>query len=160
MPLNIRHAAITFTAALALVACSKADAPSAGGDMEKKEAAAAPAKAAAAGAEVTTPSGLKYVVITSGNGKTPGPADKVTVHYRGTLTNGTEFDSSYKRGQPATFPVDRVIPGWTEALQLMKEGDKWKLTIPPNLAYGERGAGATIPPNSTLIFEVELIKVN
>ena len=154
-----RHAALTFTAALALVACSKADAPSAGGDMEKKEAAA-PAKSASAGAEVTTPSGLKYVVITSGSGKTPGPTDKVTVHYRGTLTDGTEFDSSYKRGKPATFPVDRVIPGWTEALQLMKEGDKWKLTIPPNLAYGERGAGAAIPPNSTLIFEVELIQVN
>ena len=159
MPSIIRHAALTFTAALAIVACSKADAPSAGGDMEKKEAAA-PAKSDAAGAEVTTPSGLKYVVITSGSGKSPGPTDKVTVHYRGTLTDGTEFDSSYKRGQPATFPVDRVIPGWTEAMQLMKEGDKWRLTIPPNLAYGERGAGAAIPPNSTLIFEVELIKVN
>jgi FKBP-type peptidyl-prolyl cis-trans isomerase FklB len=83
----------------------------------------------------------------------------VTTHYRGTLIDGTEFDSSYKRGEPATFPVSGVIAGWTEALQLMKEGSKWQLFLPPNLAYGERGAGRDIGPNATLIFEVELISV-
>jgi FKBP-type peptidyl-prolyl cis-trans isomerase len=114
----------------------------------------------AGGQVVTTKSGLQYEVLASGAGKSPTATDRVTVNYRGTLTDGTEFDSSYKRGQPAVFPVNRVIPGWTEALQLMKEGDKWKLTIPPQLAYGERGAGKLIPPNSTLVFEVELIKVN
>jgi FKBP-type peptidyl-prolyl cis-trans isomerase FklB len=103
---------------------------------------------------------LKYEVITPGTGKSPTLNDSVTVNYRGTLTNGTEFDSSYKRGKPATFPVSGVIKGWTEALQLMQEGAKWKLTIPPDLAYGSRGAGGAIGPNETLIFEVELLKVN
>jgi len=98
--------------------------------------------------------------VTAGSGKTPGLTDSVTVHYRGTLIDGTEFDSSFKRGQPVTFPVNGVIKGWTEALQLMKEGDKWQLFIPADLAYGERGAGASIGPYATLIFEVELIKVN
>jgi FKBP-type peptidyl-prolyl cis-trans isomerase len=107
----------------------------------------------------TLPDGLQYKVITEGKGKSPLATDTVTVNYRGTLINGTEFDSSYKRGQPATFPVDGVIKGWTEALQLMKEGSKWQLFIPSNLAYGERGAGGSIGPNATLIFEVELIKV-
>jgi FKBP-type peptidyl-prolyl cis-trans isomerase len=108
---------------------------------------------------VTLPSGLQYKVIKSGTGKSPKPADTVETHYRGTLIDGTEFDSSYKRGQTATFPVDGVIPGWTEALQKMKEGDKWQLFVPSNLAYGERGAGRDIGPNATLIFEVELIAV-
>jgi len=108
----------------------------------------------------TTDSGLQYKVITAGEGKSPQKSDKVTVHYRGTLTDGTEFDSSYSRNQPATFGVGQVIPGWTEALQLMKEGDKWEIVIPSKLGYGERGAGAKIPPNSTLIFEVELISVD
>ena len=107
---------------------------------------------------VTLPSGLQYKVLTEGSGKMPKATDSVTVHYRGTLINGTEFDSSYKRGQPATFQVGKVIRGWTEALQLMKEGAKWQLMIPPQLAYGDRGTSA-IPPNSTLIFEVELISV-
>jgi len=106
------------------------------------------------------PSGLQYKVIQAGSGAPPKKTDSVTVHYRGTLIDGTEFDSSHKRGKPATFQVDRVIAGWTEALQLMKPGAKWQLFIPANLAYGERGAGPRIGPNSTLIFDVELIKVN
>lgn len=105
----------------------------------------------------TTASGLQYRVIKTGNGKTPKASDTVSVHYKGTLTNGQEFDAS--GATPVSFPVNRVIPGWTEALQLMKEGDKWELVIPSKLAYGERGAGGDIPPNSTLVFEVELIAV-
>jgi FKBP-type peptidyl-prolyl cis-trans isomerase FklB len=108
----------------------------------------------------TLPSGLQYQVLEEGSGATPGAQDTVTVHYRGSLIDGSEFDSSYRRNQPATFQVNRVIAGWTEALQLMQEGDKWQLYIPPALAYGERGAGEKIPPNSALIFEVELIAVN
>ena len=107
----------------------------------------------------TLPSGLQYKVITEGTGKTPKAEDTVITNYRGTLIDGTEFDSSYKRGQPATFPVKGVIPGWTEALQLMKEGSKWELFIPASLAYGERGAGNVIGPYATLIFEIELISV-
>ena len=107
----------------------------------------------------TRPSGLQYKVLSTGSGKTPKATDTVTVHYRGTFMNGTEFDSSVGRGQPATFQVNGVIPGWTEALQLMNEGAKWQLFIPPDLAYGERGMPPRIPPNSILIFEVELISV-
>jgi FKBP-type peptidyl-prolyl cis-trans isomerase FklB len=107
---------------------------------------------------VTTASGLQYQVITEGTGATPGATDNVTVHYQGTTLDGKEFDSSYKRGAPATFPLNRVIAGWTEGLQLMKEGGKSRLFIPSNLAYGERGAGRDIGPNAALIFEVELIK--
>ena len=107
----------------------------------------------------TLPSGLQYKVIKAGKGKKPKLTDTVTTHYRGTLIDGTEFDSSYKRNTPATFPVNGVIPGWTEALQLMEEGAKWQLFVPSNLGYGERGAGGTIGPNATLIFEVELISI-
>lgn len=107
----------------------------------------------------TTASGLQYKIITAGKGKQPTADDTVTVNYRGTLIDGTEFDSSYKRNQPATFPVKGVIPGWTEALQLMKEGSKWMLVIPSSLAYAERGAGNMIGPNSTLVFEVELLSI-
>ena len=107
----------------------------------------------------TLPSGLQYKVLTEGSGKMPKAEDTVTVNYKGALIDGTEFDSSYKRGQPATFQVKGVIKGWTEALQLMKEGSKWQLFIPPELAYGERGAGRDIGPNATLIFEVELLTV-
>ena len=107
----------------------------------------------------TLPSGLQYKVIKAGTGKKPKATDTVTTQYRGTLTDGTEFDSSYSRGQPATFPVNGVIPGWTEALQLMEEGAKWQVFVPSNLAYGERGAGPKIGPNATLIFEIELISV-
>ncbi len=106
-----------------------------------------------------TESGLQYEVINSGDGRTPKATDKVTTHYTGTLINGTVFDSSVQRGTPATFPVNGVIQGWQEALQLMKEGDKWKLYIPFDLAYGARGAGSSIPPYATLIFEIELINI-
>lgn len=108
----------------------------------------------------TTASGLQYKIIKEGTGASPSSTDKVTVHYKGTLIDGTQFDSSYDRGEPATFPVNGVIAGWTEALQLMKEGATYELCIPYNLAYGERGAGQQIPPYSTLLFTVELIKVN
>jgi len=111
-----------------------------------------------AGVKVTA-SGLQYKVIKAGSGAKPTASSMVEVHYRGTLINGTEFDSSYSRGQPATFPVNGVIKGWTEALQLMQEGAKWKLFIPSELAYGSRGTGADIGPNSTLIFDVELLKI-
>src|SRR5947208_7274906 len=106
-----------------------------------------------------TASGLQYKAIKEGTGPQPKETDTVTVNYRGTLIDGTEFDSSYKRGEPATFPVTGVIKGWTEALQLMKVGSKYQLFIPPNLAYGERAMGPDISPNSTLIFEVELMSV-
>jgi FKBP-type peptidyl-prolyl cis-trans isomerase FklB len=108
---------------------------------------------------VVTESGLQYKILEEGEGASPGAADVATVHYRGTLIDGTQFDSSYDRGQPATFPVGGVIPGWTEALQLMKPGAKWQLFIPSALAYGERGAGQDIGPNATLLFDVELISV-
>jgi FKBP-type peptidyl-prolyl cis-trans isomerase FklB len=107
----------------------------------------------------TLPSGLQYKVVVEGTGKTPTLTDTVTTHYRGTLIDGTEFDNSYKRGEPATFPVNGVIAGWTEALQHMKAGSKWKLYIPSNLAYGDRGAGQLIGPGATLIFDIELISV-
>ena len=107
----------------------------------------------------TTATGLQYEVLAEGSGDSPKETDQVTVHYHGTLIDGTVFDSSVERGQPATFPVNGVIPGWVEALQLMKPGAKYKLFIPSNLAYGERGAGGSIGPNATLIFEVELISI-
>ena len=105
----------------------------------------------------TTASGLQYKVIKSGAGKTPKNTDTVKVHYHGTLLNGTVFDSSVQRGEPISFPLNRVIPGWTEGLQLMKVGDKFKFEIPPNLAYGANPPTPKIPPNSTLVFEVELL---
>ena len=108
---------------------------------------------------VTLPSGLQYKILTAGTGPKPAAADTVVCNYKGTLIDGKEFDSSYKRGQPATFPVNGVIKGWTEALQLMPVGSKWQLFIPPRLAYGERGAGADIGPDATLIFEVELVSI-
>ena len=108
---------------------------------------------------VTLPSGLQYKILKAGDGKKPTDADTVECNYRGTLINGTEFDSSYRTGRPAVFKVTGVIPGWREALKLMPAGSKWQLVIPPQLAYGERGAGRDIGPNSTLIFEVELLAI-
>ena len=107
----------------------------------------------------TTTSGLQYKVLTEGDGAKPSATDRVTVHYRGTLLDGTEFDSSYKRGQPATFALNGVIKGWTEGLQLMKMGSKYEFVIPPELAYGKRGTGGQIGPDATLIFEVELLYI-
>ena len=104
-------------------------------------------------------SGLHYKVLKSGTGKTPKSSDTVKVHYHGTLIDGTVFDSSVDRGEPASFPVGGVIPGWTEALQLMKEGDKWQIVLPSKIAYGEQGAGGKIGPNSVLVFDVELLAI-
>ncbi|TAH25631.1 MAG: FKBP-type peptidyl-prolyl cis-trans isomerase [Cytophagales bacterium] len=109
---------------------------------------------------VTLPSGLQYSVMKEGDGEIPKETDKVTTHYHGTLIDGTVFDSSVDRGQPASFPVNGVIKGWVEALQLMKTGSKWKLFVPSELAYGERGAGGKIGPGATLVFEVELISID
>jgi len=109
---------------------------------------------------ITTESGLQYEILTTGTGAKPTADDQVTVHYHGMLTDGTVFDSSVDRGEPAQFGVTQVIPGWIEALQLMSVGDKWKLTIPSELAYGDRGAGGLIGPGATLVFEVELIGIN
>lgn len=117
------------------------------------------AKAAKEKGAVTTPSGLVYLSLKEGSGASPAVTDTVKVNYRGTLTDGKEFDSSYKRGQPAEFPLKGVIRCWTEGLQMMKVGGKAKLVCPPDIAYGERGAGALIPPNATLVFEVELLDI-
>ena len=129
-------------------------------DKNKKEGEAFLAANKKKDGVITLKSGLQYKIIKGGSGKTPKATDSVTVNYKGTLIDGSEFDSSYKRGQPATFPVNGVIPGWTEALQLMKEGAKWQLFIPSSLAYGERGAGAVIGPDAVLVFDVELISIN
>ena len=128
-------------------------------ETNKKEGAAFLAANATKPGVVTLPSGLQYKVLTEGTGPKPTATDTVVCNYKGTLINGTEFDSSYKRGQPATFPVGGVIKGWTEALQLMPVGSKWQLFVPSSLAYAERGAGAEIGPNATLIFEVELMSI-
>lgn len=112
-------------------------------------------------AEVTAlPSGLQYEVLTTGNGPKPSAAQTVTCHYHGTMIDGTVFDSSVQRGQPASFPLNMVIKGWTEGLQLMPTGSKWRFFIPPHLAYGDRQVGPTIGPNSTLIFDVELLSIS
>lgn len=129
------------------------------GEANKKEGEAFLAANKSKEGVVTTPSGLQYKVIKQGTGPKPTTSDTVVCNYRGTLINGKEFDSSYKRGEPATFPVGGVIKGWTEALQLMPVGSKYELYIPSELAYGERGAGPDIGPNTTLIFEVELLSI-
>jgi len=127
------------------------------GEANKKEGDAFLAENKTKEGVVTLPSGLQYKILKEGDGPKPAAADSVICNYRGTLINGTEFDSSYKRGQPATFGVGQVIKGWTEALQLMPVGSKWQLFVPSELAYGERAASGTIGPNSTLIFEIELL---
>jgi FKBP-type peptidyl-prolyl cis-trans isomerase FklB len=129
------------------------------GETNKQEGEAFLAANKTQDAVVTLPSGLQYKVLKEGTGPKPSASDSVVCHYRGTLLNNTEFDSSYKRGQPATFPVGGVIKGWTEALQLMPVGSKWQLFVPSELAYGARGAGANIGPNATLVFEVELLSI-
>lgn len=117
------------------------------------------ATATASAPAVTTKSGLVYQSLKEGSGAAPAATDMVKVHYRGTFADGREFDSSYKRGEPTEFPLNRVIPCWTEGVQMMKPGGKARLTCPPAIAYGERGAGGTIPPNTTLQFEIELVSV-
>src|SRR6266851_8948504 len=129
------------------------------GDANKKQGMAFLEANKAKDGVVTLPSGLQYKILQEGTGPKPAPTDTVVCNYRGTLLDSTEFDSSYKRGQPATFPVTGVIKGWTEALQLMSVGSKWQLFIPSELAYGDRGAGGQIGPNATLIFEVELLSI-
>ena len=161
----IRHVCLTLAAALVFVGCKEktetgtgATAPAA----TNAPAAPAPASPAAAqpGEMKTTATGLKYQVLKQGTGTvSPKATDTVNVHYHGTLLNGTVFDSSVERGQPISFPLNRVIPGWTEGLQLMKVGDKFKFEIPPNLAYGPNSPSPKIPPNSTLVFEVELLGI-
>lgn len=131
----------------------------AAGEANKKEGDAFLAANKAKDGVVTLPSGLQYKILQEGTGPKPTAADTVVCNYKGTLLDGTEFDSSYKRGQPATFAVGQVIHGWTEALQLMPTGSKWQLFIPPDLAYGPNGAGGVIGPNATLIFEVELVSI-
>jgi FKBP-type peptidyl-prolyl cis-trans isomerase FkpA len=145
MVTNKRHTSIA--AALGL-ACSVALAQDDALERAAKEPGA-----------VKTDSGLIYRVLKEGKGKQPNATDRVRVHYRGTFTDGREFDSSYKRGEPTEFPLNRVIKCWTEGVQRMKVGGKAKLTCPPSIAYGERGAGGVVPPNATLVFEVELLDV-
>ncbi len=129
------------------------------GETNKKEGEAFLSSNKTKAGVVTLPSGLQYKILKEGSGPKPSATDSVVCNYRGTLLDNTEFDSSYKRGQPATFQVGQVIKGWTEALQLMPVGSKWQLFIPSELAYGDRGAGADIAPNATLIFEVELLSI-
>lgn len=139
----------TWSFAAVLAVCMAGCAPDGAGPL---------AENAERSSMVTTDSGLQYEILVSGDGATPGPTDTVTTHYHGTFVDGRVFDSSVQKGVPASFRVDRVIEGWTEALQLMKVGDKWRIVCPPDLAYGEQGRSG-IPPNSTLIFEIELLGV-
>lgn len=141
------------------VQAKKTEGQQAIGEKNQKEGKAFLAKNKAKEGVKTRPSGLQYEVLTAGKGASPKATDTVKVHYEGTLIDGTVFDSSLERNEPAVFPVNRVIPGWTEAMQLMKVGDKWRLVVPSDLAYGPRGAGDDIGPNAVLIFEVELLGI-
>ena len=150
----LKSVTLGLTLSFTVLACAG------GGDKPATPAATAAAPAAKEKGKVTTTaSGLQYEVLTEGTGAKPSASDTVTVNYKGTLTDGTVFDSSYDRGQPATFPLNRVIKGWTEGVQLMSVGSKYKFTIPPELGYGAAGAGGKIPPNATLVFEVELLSI-
>ena len=172
MKLNIKSLLIVSVAAVALVGCSGSDQGAGAGSTNTAAASMPAAGGAAPGADafltdnakkpgvVTLPDGLEYTVIKSGTGDSPKATDSVSVSYTGTLTDGTVFDSSSAHGGAATFGVGQVIPGWTEALQKMKVGDKWKLFIPANLAYGPQSPSPQIPPNSDLIFDVELLSIN
>src|SRR5262245_56041875 len=157
----IRRLALIVAATLCFQGCNKTAQPGSDSSANPNPPAAkAPAAAAPANEMKTTASGLKYQVLKEGTGTvSPKATDTVNVHYHGTLLNGTVFDSSVERGQPISFPLNRVIPGWTEGLQLMKVGDKFKFEIPPNLAYGPSSPSPKIPPNSTLVFEVELLGI-
>lgn len=151
-----------LASSLLLASCqSKPSSTEAAPDPAPANPVQPPADSVSPSGIVTTPSGLRYRVLASGpaEGRSPFRTDFVTVHYHGTLTDGTVFDSSIDRGTPASFGVGQVIPGWTEALQCMKPGDKWMLFIPSRLAYGPRAVGGKIPPNSDLIFEVELLQI-
>jgi len=150
---------VTVAAAICLLGCNKPTEPAAD-KPAPQPTPSAPAASAQKSDIITTASGLKYQVMKKGTGTvSPKATDTVNVHYHGTLLNGTVFDSSVERGQPISFPLNGVIPGWTEGVQLMKVGDKFKFEIPPNLAYGANSPSPKIPPNSTLVFEVELLGI-
>jgi FKBP-type peptidyl-prolyl cis-trans isomerase len=150
---------VALAAAVCLLGCNKPTEPTADNPVAKA-APVAQADSAQKSEMITTPSGLKYQVLKRGTGTvSPKATDTVKVHYHGTLLDGTVFDSSVERGEPISFPLNGVIPGWTEGLQLMKVGDKFKFEIPPNLAYGPNSPSPKIPPNSTLVFEVELLGI-
>jgi len=151
---------LALAATLFLVGCNKDTTQTSGDKNAANNTPAAPAAGSPKSEMTTTPSGLKYQVLKQGTGTvSPKATDTVNVHYHGTLLNGTVFDSSVQRGQPISFPLNGVIPGWTEGLQLMHVGDKFKFEIPPNLAYGPASPSPLIPPNSTLVFEVELLGI-
>jgi FKBP-type peptidyl-prolyl cis-trans isomerase len=159
--MTISRLTVMTVAGLCLLGCSKSTQPGADANANPNPpAAAAPPAGNQGGDMTTTASGLKYQVLKHGTGTvSPKVTDTVTVNYEGKLLDGTVFDSSIARGQPPSFPLNRVIPGWTEGLQLMKVGDKFKFVIPANLAYGPNSPTPTIPPNSTLVFEVELLAI-
>ncbi len=148
---------VALVAAAAIAGCAP-NAPAPQTSAPTPAPAASPATATGS-AKVTTASGIVFEMLQNGSGPSPAATDTVKVHYRGTFPDGREFDSSYKRGQPTEFPLNRVIPCWTEAVQMMKPGGKARITCPPGLAYGERGAGSSVPPNATLNFEIELISI-
>jgi FKBP-type peptidyl-prolyl cis-trans isomerase FklB len=151
--------ALSFALGLFAGCAAKENKPDVTSDAKSADGAAFLAANAKKAGVITTASGLEYKVMKTGTGETPKLADKVKVHYHGTLIDGTVFDSSVQRGEPIVFPVGAVIPGWVEALQLMKVGDKWQLFIPSKLAYGEQSPSPAIPANSMLIFEVELLGI-